>query len=151
MSDHAGDASNSLLFSRLLFIFFKPFFCSISSKIRAFKFQVLTSMAKSINTTGGTTPPDIKIRRFCNFLLRIGKTGPFPPRPRNRTFEQLCRHTFPGIPPVWLRTAHARFLRSEQFPTGMLGALGDCSNLFFCFFCQTTRTGKHSRYSHGRA
>ena len=36
------------------------------------------------------TPMDTKIRHLCNFLLRIGKTGPFPPQPRKYTFERFC-------------------------------------------------------------
>ena len=49
-----------------------------------------------------STPQVTKTRRFCNFLLRIGKMG------RTRfgagiTFEHVrfCCRTFPEIPPVW--------------------------------------------------
>jgi len=71
-----------------------------------------------------------KIRRFCNFLLRIGKTG-------QTRFGAGITHSngsivthFPKYRQYGVRTAHTPFLRFEQFP--MLGALGGCSkNSFF--------------------
>ena len=88
---------------------------------------------------GGATPTDTTIRRFCNFLQRIGKTG------RTR-FGAGITHTngstvthFPKYRQYGVRTAHTQFSRCEQFP--MLGALGGCSKTLFC---RTMRTEKHS-------
>ena len=76
-----------------------------------------------------TTPLVTKIRRFCNFLPQIGKTG-------QTRFGAVITHSngygvthSPKYRQYGVRTAHTLFLRSENFP--MLGALEGCSKNFF--------------------
>ena len=94
-----------------------------------------------------------KIIHFCNFLLRIGKTG-------KTRFGAGITHSngsavihFPKYRQCGVRTAHTLFLRCEQFP--MLGALGGCGKNFFCtgdpppyncYFVKVVGTRKYCYY-----
>ena len=91
-------------------------------------------------------PPDTKIRRFCNFLLLIGKTGQTRFGAGNIHSNGSAVTHFPKYRQYGVRTAHTRFWRCEHISA--LGALEGCSTHFLC---RTMRCGRHLWCSSARA
>ena len=67
---------------------------------------------------------------------------------RNHTFERFCCRTFPEIPSVWCQDVNRTH---SVFALRTISHAWRTQGIQQFFLCQTTRTGKHSRYSHARA